>query len=297
MSTELAIQDLEIVAKRAAASRLFGVDENQAFALMLIAQSRGIPAIEAMQRFHVIQGRPSMKSESMLAEWQRAGGTCRWLETSDTRAEAEFAHPTFAPEPRQISWTIEDAERAGILAANPSWKKYPSAMLRARVVSSAIRMLAPGLTLGFYTPEEALEMGPPKVVLDATPRQAIQGVTSELEQPSEPETASVTLPATQSQATTLDDWLDEFINNVNAKWLAALEGSGEWVSGQGLLIDDMGSFVKMLIDGATKAGTKLDVMFDTERQELNELASDIARELWRKARPPRAKKPKTATSR
>ena len=80
--------DLEAVAKRAAASKLFGVTEDQAFALMMIAQSEGIHPIKALQRYHVVQGRPVMKADAMLADFLADGGTVEWISESDDRENA-----------------------------------------------------------------------------------------------------------------------------------------------------------------------------------------------------------------
>ena len=49
---------------------------------------------------------------------------------------------------------MERAKRAGLLG-NPSWQKYPAAMLRARAISEAARAWANDALYGFiYTPEE-----------------------------------------------------------------------------------------------------------------------------------------------
>src|SRR5262249_43680590 len=68
-----AVQAIEPMARHAAASRLFGMDQAQAFTLMLIAQSEGLDPIQAMKRYHVIQGRPAMRADAMQAEFQRQG--------------------------------------------------------------------------------------------------------------------------------------------------------------------------------------------------------------------------------
>ena len=57
------------------------------------------------------------------------------------------------------------AQRAG-LASRDTWKSYPRAMLRARVISEGVRTSFPGVAIGVYTPEE-LQDGAPEV--DITP--------------------------------------------------------------------------------------------------------------------------------
>jgi hypothetical protein len=152
----ISVGDVEVMAKHAAASRLFGMDESQAFTLMMLAQAKGIHPIQALERYHVIQNRPAMKADAMFADFQAAGGTVRWVERTNTAWEGIFTHPVQAPNGESIRFTIEDAKRAGLLD-NKMWTKYPSNMLKARVISNGIRLILPGIVAGIYTPEEAVD--------------------------------------------------------------------------------------------------------------------------------------------
>jgi hypothetical protein len=166
------VQDLQIMAESVAKSRLFGLDAAQAFTLMLLCQAEGIHPVRAVQRYHVIQGRPAMKADAMLADWQRIGGTVKWLTDNDDRekCEALFTHPRFAPDGKTIRFGWNDAKAAGLTERRNSdgspnmWQKYPANLLRARVISTAVRMLAPGIVAGLYTPEEMADFEPAVVV-------------------------------------------------------------------------------------------------------------------------------------
>jgi hypothetical protein len=135
-----------------AKSGLFGMKTpDQALALMAVAQAEGMhPALACMQ-FDIIQGRPARKAEAIQARFQQAGGTVEWKEYTDTVCTAVFSHPQGGSVP--VTWTIEMAEKIG-LASKENWRKYPRAMLRARVISEGVRTVYPGANLGFYTPEE-----------------------------------------------------------------------------------------------------------------------------------------------
>ena len=147
------MRDIEVMAKNAAASRMFGMDAAQAFTLMLIAQSEGLDPIQALKRYHVIQGRPAMRADAMQAEFQRHGGTIEWIETTETECKAIFRHPAQCPKGQLVSFGMVDAKRAE-LGGKDNWRKYPAAMLRARVISMGVRMVLPGVVVGIYTPEE-----------------------------------------------------------------------------------------------------------------------------------------------
>jgi hypothetical protein len=147
------VADVERMAMAIAKSGLFGVKEpNQALALMLLAQAEGLHPATAARDFHIINGRPSMKAETMLARFQSDGGTVHWEELSDTCARARFAHPA-TPDGVVIEWTLETARRAELLK-NAMWTKYPRAMLRSRCISEGVRTVRPAVLLGMYTPEE-----------------------------------------------------------------------------------------------------------------------------------------------
>ena len=148
----ISVNEVERMANAVAKSGLFGVKNvEQAMALMLIAQAEGMHPAIAARDFHVIQGRPALKADAMLARFQAAGGKVQWTSYTDKIVSGVFSHP--AGGSVEIAWTIEQAKTAG-LTGKDVWKQYPRAMLRARVVSEGIRTVYPGVAVGVYTPEE-----------------------------------------------------------------------------------------------------------------------------------------------
>lgn len=142
-------------------SGMFGLkDEAQAFTLMALAEAEGLHPAKAVQEFHVIQGRPALKADAMLARFQRAGGSVQWTCYTDEKAEGTFSHPQGGS--ITIDWTIERAKKIG-LAGKDNWKHYPRAMLRARCISEGVRTLYPGAASGVYTVEEIEDMPPLQV--------------------------------------------------------------------------------------------------------------------------------------
>jgi hypothetical protein len=157
-ATRYSVRDIEVMAKKAAQSRLFGMDEAQAFTLMMIAESEGIHPIQALKRYHVFQGKPSLKADAMLADLFKNGWEVEWLEESWDRDKqaARFTHARKCPKGKVVAFTMQDAEAAG-LAGKDTWKHYAPSMMRARVVSMGCRMLDPGIVAGIYTPEEVAD--------------------------------------------------------------------------------------------------------------------------------------------
>ena len=158
MTTALVpVDQVERMAVAVAKSGLFGVKTpDQAMALMLIAQAEGLHPAIAARDYHIINNRPTLKADAMLARFHTAGGTVRWGEYTDKRVVGTFSHPQGGSV--EIEWTLDMAITAG-LTKNPTWKSYPRQMLRARCISEGIRTVFPGVVVGTYTPEEAEDMG------------------------------------------------------------------------------------------------------------------------------------------
>lgn len=152
--------EMERMATTVAKSGLFGVkDKDQALALMALSQAEGIHPMTAVRDFHIINGRASMKADTMLARFQQAGGKVEWHVLNDTKAEATFTPPPGHGPALRMDWTIERATKAG-LANKDVWKGYPRAMLRSRLISESIRTLFPSVISGTYTPEEMQGIDP-----------------------------------------------------------------------------------------------------------------------------------------
>jgi len=159
MSTALVpVDQIERMALAVSKSGLFGAKTpDQAMALMLIAQAEGLHPAIAARDYYIVQGRPTLKADAMLARFQSAGGSVRWGDYTERRVVGTFSHPQGGSV--DIEWTIDMATAAG-LTKNPTWKSYPRQMLRARCVSEGIRTVFPGVVVGTYTPEEAEDMDP-----------------------------------------------------------------------------------------------------------------------------------------
>ena len=116
-------------------------------AVILCGIELGMGAMESLRSIHIIEGKPCMSAELMLARARRFGHKTKWLEMSAERAEIEI-------DGTRLSFTMAEAKAAGITGKD-NWKKYPAAMLRARASSAAVRAICPEvLGSGIYTPEE-----------------------------------------------------------------------------------------------------------------------------------------------
>lgn len=162
MSNIVPFEQQMTLARAFVQSGLFGVkNEAQALALMALCEAEGMHPARAVQEFHIVQGRPAMKADAMLARFQRAGGKVEWHDYTDAKVSGTFSHAQGGSV--RIDWTFDQAKKIG-LTTKDNWKNYPRAMLRARCISEGVRTVFPGITQGMYTVEEAGDMtaAPPK---------------------------------------------------------------------------------------------------------------------------------------
>jgi len=161
------INEVERMAMAVAKSGLFGVKEpNQALALMLIAQAEGLHPAIAARDYNIIQGRPALKADAMLARFQAAGGKVEWTMLTDEKVSGKFSHAQGGTV--EIDWDMARAKKAG-LGGKDNWTKWPRQMLRARVISEGIRTVFPGCIAGFYAPEEVIDFATEKDITPPAP--------------------------------------------------------------------------------------------------------------------------------
>ena len=162
MNAVVPVSDIERMSIAVAKSNLFGCKTpDQAMALMLLAQAEGVHPAKAIQDYHIIEGKPALRADAMLARFQAAGGRVEWTSYTDERVAAKFSHPQGGT--IEVDWDQARAKAAGLLNRK-NWQSYPRQMLRARVISEGVRTVYPGASSGIYTAEEVQDMAPAEPV-------------------------------------------------------------------------------------------------------------------------------------
>lgn len=114
----------------------------------------GVHPLTAVSHINVIKGKPTQSAELMRASVRRAGHKFREITSTDTECEVQIVRADDPEFPFNTRFDMDDARRAELLS-NPSWKKFPKAMLQARATSACVRMACPEVLMGIsYVPEE-----------------------------------------------------------------------------------------------------------------------------------------------
>jgi hypothetical protein len=172
-------EGIELIGNAICRSGMFGCESKEAgivFALQCIAENK--PPLEMAKNYHLVKGKLTKRADAMLADFRRAGGRVTWEDLKNEKVQAAI----FDFEGNKIngSFSMEDAQRAGLIRKGSAWDKTPAAMLRARCISETLRAIAPEIVQGVYVPEEidvadaALIAEPKKLEEAATNVEAIE---------------------------------------------------------------------------------------------------------------------------
>lgn len=136
-------------------------------AAILAGREIGIGPMTALQHLHVIDGRPAMSAQLMRALVFAHGHRIRVVESTSARCTLAGQRGG-DPAEALVTWTTEDARRAGI-TGKTNWAHYPRQMLLARATGELCRVLFPDVIGGMaYTVEEADDI-PAEIEAQAPP--------------------------------------------------------------------------------------------------------------------------------
>lgn len=133
-------------------------------ALMALMQGRelGLPTLASLNGIDVINGRPSLRTITLIALVQTSGKAryFRLKESTEERATWVTARAD-DPQGTEIAgtYTLQDADRMGMLGKD-QWKKQPGNMLVQRAASKLVRLVYQDVVVGLATTEELIDEVP-----------------------------------------------------------------------------------------------------------------------------------------
>jgi len=157
-------------------SGMFGCDSpSQGRIMAMECMARRQPPLALAERYNVIKGKLSMKADAMMAGFRALGGKTKVIKRDENEACIELR---LDGEKERFRFTWEEAQKepfiylgkeSDVLAKLEAGKppaikpKYATPrsrmqMLWARVVSDAVRTMAPEVCAGTYTPEEQADV-------------------------------------------------------------------------------------------------------------------------------------------
>jgi hypothetical protein len=125
--------------------------------VMLTGHELELSPMQALRSIHVIEGKPVLSAELIVALCKRSASCIYFSLTESTDERATWTTQRRGEEPIALTFTIAQAKAAN-LAGKHNWKAYPAAMLRARAAASLARAVYQDLILGVAHDDEAEEI-------------------------------------------------------------------------------------------------------------------------------------------
>lgn len=133
--------------------RNYELATHKVIAVAMMGAELGIPTWSAINNITVIQGKPTIAPQLMLALIHRSGMLRNHkIEVTDTAATCTM-HRVGMDSAHAETFSMEDAKRMQ-LAGKDNWSKQPKTMLKWRAVAACARIVFPDIILGFYTQDE-----------------------------------------------------------------------------------------------------------------------------------------------
>jgi hypothetical protein len=168
----------------------------QAIAIILIGRELGIPTMAALNTINVIQQKPTISPQLMLALIERSGQLENIVITNKHSPDNTILHVscTMTRKGRAAHTEIfgsKEANALGLLSKD-NYRKQPATMFKWRAVAACARVVFPDVILGLYTPDEMgaeVEITDTEEITPMPPEETRSPVVVKMPQkPIEPET-------------------------------------------------------------------------------------------------------------
>lgn len=167
----------------------------------------GLQPLQAMQSIAVINGRPAIWGDAMLA-LVRGSGQLEYIHEDPTDDGCTVRLKRKGEPEAERTFTKEDAKKAGLSGKQGPWTQYPKRMMQLRARAFALRDVFPDVLRGVFIAEEAQDMPAEKHMGTAD---EVQPSVQRLDKPTsraDKARAAVASRKTEAPATTLEDVLN-----------------------------------------------------------------------------------------
>jgi len=149
----------------------------------------GLAPMQALQNIAVINGKPSVYGDAMMALVQ-ASPVCEGVEESiedegTPNPVAVCVARRKGRAPVTVRFSVEDAKRAGLWGKQGPWQAYPKRMLQMRARGFALRDAYPDVLKGLISTEEAQDYPEEtkRPAKDITPRNPLDALAAPVQAP------------------------------------------------------------------------------------------------------------------
>lgn len=116
----------------------------------------GLKPMQALQNIAVINGRPALWGDSVIA-LVRSSPLCEYVSESDDGKTATCKVKRRGEPEQERTFSMEDAKLAGLLGKQGPWTQYPKRMRQMRARAFALRDVFPDVLKGLPVAEEVMD--------------------------------------------------------------------------------------------------------------------------------------------
>lgn len=139
---------------------------------MQMGSELGLKPLQSLQNIAVVNGRPTIWGDAVVAICQNSG-LLEDITEVVTDTEAIVTVTRSGQEPHSVTFSMEDAKKAGLANKAGPWTQYPKRMMKNRARAFALRDKFADVLSGFGITEEEKDR-----VLDVTPSRSSANASS-----------------------------------------------------------------------------------------------------------------------
>lgn len=121
---------------------------------ILAGRELGLQAMASLRGMHIIEGKPCMSADLIRALVLKSGHAKFFRPTERTATSATWETQRGEDPPVTLTFTIEEAQQAGVVKPGSGWAKFPADMLTARASSKLARLVYSDVVFNLYSPED-----------------------------------------------------------------------------------------------------------------------------------------------
>lgn len=136
------------------------------FVTIAAGRDFGWSPMQSMRAIYVVEGKPSLSADAMVGI-AKSSGVCEYFLLVESTPEKATYRTKRKGDPAEVvmSFTIEEAQRAGLTGKKGPWASYPARMLRNRCKSALAKEVFEELFFGVYEESEAAEIAAPRQIV------------------------------------------------------------------------------------------------------------------------------------
>ena len=142
----------------------------------------GLKPLQALQNLAIINGRPALWGDAVIA-LVRSSPLCEFISETDDGNTAT-CRVKRRGEPEEVrTFSVEDARAAGLIGKQGPWTQYPKRMRQMRARAFALRDVFPDVLRGLPIAEEVMDI--PTVHVEQSRPAAVSAITERKAYPAE----------------------------------------------------------------------------------------------------------------